>query len=56
MQNWCLFPKQVLSALELHGILCKREHYLLSEIPNLKGTIVWGFVNTSVFDLQNNSI
>lgn len=56
MWNQCFFPKPVLSTLDLHGVLCRREHYLLIEIPNPKGTIISGFVNTSVFNLQNNYI
>lgn len=30
------FPKPVLSTLDLHGVLSRREHYLLIEIPNPK--------------------
>lgn len=56
MQNQCSFPKPVLSALDLHESLSKREHYLLIETPYPKDTIIWGFVNTSVFNLQSNCI
>lgn len=47
MQN---FLEAVLSALDLCESLCK-EHYLLIETPYPKDTIIWGFLNTYVFNL-----